>query len=60
MAAHVYKFNKGGLLTMKQKLKKMLISTEKSDGPESVKWSEEIRNIDDLKWDIQVIFSCPH
>lgn len=52
-AAHCYKFNKGGILSYQAKLKKMQAKLSEMDLDLS-KWPEEIREYDDLQWDLQL------
>lgn len=52
-SAHVYKFNKGGILSYQTKLKKMQAKISEADLDLS-KWPEEAREYDDLKWDLQL------
>ncbi|RLN97948.1 hypothetical protein BBJ28_00008636 [Nothophytophthora sp. Chile5] len=52
-AAHVYKFNKGGILSYQNKRKKMEAKIAEADLDLS-KWPEEVREYDDLKWDLQL------
>lgn len=56
-AAHVYKFNKGGILSYQNRRKKMEAKIADADLDLS-KWPEEIREYDDLKWDLQLRMDC--
>ena len=53
MAAHCYKFNKGGILSFKSKLEKMKEKISDADY-DLMKWPEEVRAYDDLQWDLQL------
>ncbi|DBA04615.1 TPA: hypothetical protein N0F65_012198 [Lagenidium giganteum] len=52
-AAHCYKFNKGGILSYQTRLKKLQEKLTASDVDLS-KWPEEVREYDDLQWDLQL------
>ncbi|KAG2763914.1 hypothetical protein JG687_00001797 [Phytophthora cactorum] len=56
-AAHVYKFNKGGILSYQNRRKKMEAKIADADLDLS-KWPEEVREYDDLKWDLQLRMDC--
>uniref|UniRef100_K3WYN4 Inositol-3,4-bisphosphate 4-phosphatase n=1 Tax=Globisporangium ultimum (strain ATCC 200006 / CBS 805.95 / DAOM BR144) TaxID=431595 RepID=K3WYN4_GLOUD len=56
-SAHVYKFNKGGILSYQAKLKKMQTKISEADLDLS-KWPEEAREYDDLQWDLQLRMDC--
>ncbi|KAG7401810.1 Phosphatidylinositol 3,4,5-trisphosphate-dependent Rac exchanger 2 protein [Phytophthora boehmeriae] len=56
-AAHVYKFNKGGILSYQNRRKKMEAKIAEEDLDLS-KWPEEVREYDDLKWDLQLRMDC--
>ncbi|KAI9922224.1 hypothetical protein PsorP6_000229 [Peronosclerospora sorghi] len=56
-AAHVYKFNKGGILSYQNKRKKMEAKIANADLDLS-KWPEEVRDYDDVKWDLQLRMDC--
>ncbi|KAH7492039.1 hypothetical protein KRP22_002385 [Phytophthora ramorum] len=56
-AAHVYKFNKGGILSYQNRRKKMEAKIAEADLDLS-KWPEEVREYDDLKWDLQLRMDC--
>ncbi|EQC34473.1 hypothetical protein SDRG_07802 [Saprolegnia diclina VS20] len=51
MAAHCYKFKSGGLTSMVNKVLKLQAQVAESDGP---RWSDEVRALDDLKWDVKL------
>lgn len=56
-AAHCYKFTKGGILSYQTKLKKLQSKLSGADLDIS-KWPEEIREYDDLQWDLQLRMDC--
>ncbi|KAG2531368.1 hypothetical protein JM16_001089 [Phytophthora kernoviae] len=56
-SAHVYKFNKGGILSYQNRRKKMEAKIAEEDFDLS-KWPEEVREYDDLKWDLQLRMDC--
>lgn len=52
-SAHVYKFTKGGILSFQNRRKKMEAKIAEMD-LDLTKWPEEVREYDDLKWDLQL------
>ncbi|TMW66408.1 hypothetical protein Poli38472_004173 [Pythium oligandrum] len=56
-AAHVYKFSKGGILSFQTKLKKAQTKIEETE-LDLAKWPEEVREYDDLQWDLQLRMDC--
>ncbi|GLD98624.1 hypothetical protein PINS_up007341 [Pythium insidiosum] len=56
-AAHCYRFNKGGILSYQAKLKKMQASLAEME-LDPAKWPEELREFDDLQWDLQLRMDC--
>lgn len=56
-SAHCYKFTKGGILSYQTKLKKLQAKMSGADLDIS-KWPEEIREYDDLQWDLQLRMDC--
>jgi hypothetical protein len=57
MAAHCYKFNKGGILSYQNRLQKMRDKISDNDY-DLMKWPEELRQYDDLQWDLQLRMDC--
>ena len=53
MAAHVYNFKNGGILSMQNRLQKSREKITKRD-IESGKWPDELREYEDLRWEVQV------
>lgn len=51
MAAHVYKFKNGGLLSMQNRLEKLCAKVSQAD-ISSGKWGEPVREMEDLRWEI--------
>lgn len=56
-SAHCYKFTKGGILSFQNRRKKMEAKIAETDLDLS-KWPEEVREYDDLKWDLQLRMDC--